>query len=455
MLLVGGLVVLAVVRVVDGQRASLRALDDRFQARAESAADFVSTYVDDLAERQQMQGIRSLAAPEVDHDDFQQVVVALDLSAAVLLDGDGRVLHTHPDGGTPGAHGPHLRDALAGRTTVSEVLSATDRGTVVAIAVAFETPTGRRVLNGSYPPDATPLGRFLDNAVPIPSSAAWLVDRHGRLVANSGPWDARATLERVEPGLPSAAGSGDYEHGGEHRHFTSARVAGTPWRIVQTVAHDKLYAPVRSSQLVPRLTLVALFATALFALLLFWRLLRSESRLASAVRTDALTGLPNRRSIEEHLRSLVAAAVRRGRPSAVLVVDVDRFKQVNDTVGHLAGDDVLAACADRMSRALRAGDVLGRWGGEEFLVLLPDATPEQALVAAERLRRAVHHPLVVGDCVLAPSVSIGVAAVVSDDVSHVLRAADAALYEAKSQGRNRVEAAGPATPVQALVPARA
>lgn len=458
-LLVGGLVVLAALRVVEGQVAALRALDSRFQARADSAADFIAAYMDDLADRQQSHAMRVLASPMPNRHDFDDVVTALDFAEAVLVDERGRVLHRHPRAAGEGdALVPHALSVLAGGSFVSGVLSADARGPVIAVAVPFETPSGRRVLSGSYPPDGTPLGRFLDNAVPLPSAKAWLVDGDGRLVANSGPWDEGARLARTEPALPAdvlVTEAGDYEQDGDARHFAVAPVAGTSWRIVETVSHEKLYAPVRRSELVPRATLAALFATALFALLLFWRLLRSETRLAEAVRTDVLTGLPNRRCVEERLRAMVAAAARQGRPCAVLVVDVDRFKQVNDTVGHLAGDQVLAACADRMSRVLRADEAIGRWGGEEFLVLLPDATAEQARVVGERLRQAVHLPLVVGDHMLVPSVSIGAADVQDDDVIGVLRAADDALYAAKAGGRDRVEVATPVLDTLASVTAPA
>lgn len=447
-LLVGGLVITAAVRVVHGQAASLGALDTRFLARAESAADFIAAYVDDLSDRQQEHAIRVLAAPEVDGHDFEDVVAALDFADAVLVDGHGDVLHRHGSRDLA----PHL-DATAAAPVVSEVLSTTARGPVIAVAVPFETPSGRRVLGGTYAVEDTPLGRFLDNAVPLAGARAWLVDTHGRIVANAGAWDERGRLDRADAGLPTdvlAVTAGDYEQSGERRRrFAGAPVAGTPWRIVETVSHDVLYAPVLKSELVPRLTLVALFATALFALLLLWRLVRSESRLADAVRTDVLTGLPNRRNIEEQLRAMGAAAARRHQPLAVLVIDVDRFKQVNDTVGHVAGDRVLAACAERMAKEIRAGEVLGRWGGEEFVALLPGTSAEAASVVAERLRRAVHHPVVVGDRSLAPSVSIGVATTTADDVGAVLRAADAALYDAKAAGRNRVQV----TPERVPVPA--
>ena len=179
-----------------------------------------------------------------------------------------------------------------------------------------------------------------------------------------------------------------------------------------------------------------------------------QARDSDLARQDELTGLPNRRALNEQLQSLVgsrhmghrdvgAGQGGAGRGSAggetwsVLLVDIDHFKSVNDTHGHQAGDEVLRAVTLTLRQELREGDMLGRWGGEEFLALLPATGLEGALVAAERLRRAVSlrtFPYAGG-----VTVSIGVtSALPGDHLERMVARADAGMYRAKRAGRNRV-----------------
>jgi diguanylate cyclase (GGDEF)-like protein len=158
--------------------------------------------------------------------------------------------------------------------------------------------------------------------------------------------------------------------------------------------------------------------------------------------TDSLTGLPNRRLVDETARRMVAQASRSARPLAFVVVDLDRFKSVNDRFGHEKGDDVLVAAAQALAGGVRSSDFVGRLGGEEFVVLLPDTPLEGALVAAEQLRASVAAAEVPG--VGRVTASFGVAVMPDDglDRETVLRRADRALYAAKQAGRDRVVAAG-------------
>jgi two-component system, cell cycle response regulator len=154
--------------------------------------------------------------------------------------------------------------------------------------------------------------------------------------------------------------------------------------------------------------------------------------------TDPLTGLRNRRYVVRHLEGLL-----RGDSAAVLLVDVDRFKRINDTHGHAAGDAALRAVAERLKAHLRAADVVARYGGEEFLVVLAGAVPDYALAAAERLRQVLaQDPVAVEGALLSVTASIGVAVAPQGTSSQAATAAaDAALYRAKAAGRNRVELA--------------
>ena len=156
--------------------------------------------------------------------------------------------------------------------------------------------------------------------------------------------------------------------------------------------------------------------------------------------TDALTGLPNRRAVQDTLKRMLAQSSRALAPMSVLAIDLDHFKQINDGYGHDRGDEVLASAAAAIGAAIRASDFAGRIGGEEFVVFAPGTTAQGAKVLAEKLRGAVEALQVPGvDRTL--TASIGIAAYPDDavDADTILRKADRALYRAKEHGRNRVE----------------
>jgi len=159
--------------------------------------------------------------------------------------------------------------------------------------------------------------------------------------------------------------------------------------------------------------------------------------------TDALTGLFNRRYMESHLASLLEQASARGKPLAVLVLDIDYFKSINDSHGHDAGDDVLREFALRTKRSIRGIDLACRFGGEEFVVVMPETDIAVAAMVAERLRRRIAaEPFAsnAGGNSIPVTISIGIAALrgAEDNAASVLKRADQALYRAKRDGRNRV-----------------
>ena len=184
--------------------------------------------------------------------------------------------------------------------------------------------------------------------------------------------------------------------------------------------------------------LAPLVSTLGFLLMINERLHRTLHRLAVA---DPLTGLANRRELQRLGDALLAEP---DRPVAVVAIDVDHFKAINDTRGHEAGDVVLVALAERLQRAARPGDVVARLGGEEFVVLMPDTTLEEARGRAETLREDVaRSPIAIDGGPLAMTVSAGVVARgESAHLAAMLRAADQAMYAAKAAGRNRVVVAG-------------
>jgi two-component system, cell cycle response regulator len=161
--------------------------------------------------------------------------------------------------------------------------------------------------------------------------------------------------------------------------------------------------------------------------------------------TDGLTGLHNRRYMESHLSTLVEQTAARGKPLTVLVLDIDYFKSVNDTYGHDAGDDVLREFSQRLRKSIRGIDLACRFGGEEFVVVMPETDMAIAHVVAERLRRRIASepfPINQGTKSVAVTISIGLAAhaAASDTAAQILKRADQALYRAKRDGRNRVVA---------------
>lgn len=169
------------------------------------------------------------------------------------------------------------------------------------------------------------------------------------------------------------------------------------------------------------------------------------SRMSDLAMVDELTGLKNRRSFFDDIDPVIAGSRRRGKPVAVALLDLDHFKDVNDTHGHAIGDDVLRSVARRIEETLRQEQIVGRIGGEEFVVLLPDTTPQQALVAIERVRKAVGESSikVTGDGEVWITVSGGIAPLPEGTtVATAMQHADKAMYRAKALGRNRVEVYG-------------
>lgn len=171
-----------------------------------------------------------------------------------------------------------------------------------------------------------------------------------------------------------------------------------------------------------------------------WRSFALELRHAAEARTDTLTGLANRRAFDEHYERAHARALRKSQPLWLLMLDLDHFKRVNDTLGHDVGDQVLIASASALASALRSSDPLFRLGGEEFAVVLEATTAAEARTIAARLLDAMRGLRFDAAPGLSLTVSIGLAQQRRDeDLAHWQRRADEALYRAKLGGRNRME----------------
>ena len=167
--------------------------------------------------------------------------------------------------------------------------------------------------------------------------------------------------------------------------------------------------------------------------------LRNLAKAERQAATDALTGLANARAVQDTLKRMVAQATRTGDPLTAVMVDLDHFKALNDVYGHERGNEALAAVGQILSATSRISDFAGRYGGEEFILLLPDTTREGGAVLAEKLRAAIAS-IALPEVDRQITASLGVASLPDDglDATTLVRAADRALYRAKADGRDRV-----------------
>ena len=181
---------------------------------------------------------------------------------------------------------------------------------------------------------------------------------------------------------------------------------------------------------------------------------RSEEMLKYQAFHDLLTGLPNRTLFNEHLATALANAERNGHPMAVMFLDLDRFKKINDTLGHAIGDKLLQDFSERLQQCIRAGDTVARWGGDEFTILLPTiSNAEEAAQISKRIISAMKPAFELEEHELYITTSVGIALYPQDgkDGGTLLRNADAALYRTKEQGRNNYQFYSPNLNFQASV----
>jgi len=456
------------------QATSRHAVTARLQARVSAEADFASLYMRDISNRERAQTAIWLRGLTPSHHSMVMATGALGARAGVLLNSEGEVLQVLPVerdllGVDIAPEYPQLIAALAGRGTVSDVVPAQVRMTsAVALTVPFQSQAGRRVLSITFPVSGTPLEAYMDHLLVTPGNHVYLVDSAQNLIAGSGSTAVTDTLAQSDPRLSaliSRKSAGTYTSRSGEQVVVSSRIAGTPWRIVASEPAAQLYGSIDGvGGSLAWLALAGLALAGLVIITIGARLAQSRSRLATLAseldrlaRIDPLTGLSNRRDLNEILDATLSAARRDGRPLSVLLVDIDHFKQVNDTEGHDGGDAVLVRVADSMRASLRAQDSLGRWGGEEFLAVLPNTDADDAAIVAERLRSQIPHVTFASDhSPVTVTVTIGVATTDSGTAGELLRpselvgGADAALYVGKRSGRNQVQVApvpAPACPV--------
>ena len=440
------------VFIAGSQGEERRHLIANFKLRGSSSATLVSTYIAQQAQRQRESAEQLMSVPTVTRSRFRTIATAFGAQSAALLDADGVVLNVYPaqagrvGESVVGSYPAARRDERT--SAVSDVLPGRyGLPSVATISVPFESDiVGRRVFAASYGVGGTQLGAFVDHAIAYKQHEVLLLDSRGALLASSPRTTAR-TIAGADRPLADALATGNagaVPGAREPSTFTVARVPGTPWRMVLMVPDSTLYSTVSgTTELIPWLVFALVTLLGLALVLLFARSLADRSRLAvlsgeleSIARTDPLTGLLNRRGIEEDLTRAFEQARRREEPMTLLMIDLDRFKEVNDRYGHEAGDRVLLLVAGCMRDALRTQDVYGRVGGDEFVVAMTGADETAGRAAAERLQ-AQAAAVDLSDLGLDDGIpmSVGLASAVLTTPEDLMRAADAELYRAKGRRR--------------------
>ena len=278
----------------------------------------------------------------------------------------------------------------------------------------------------------------------------FFTDRNGHLVltgVEGGPMGARRGqslsevpgLEKLLEVLPQPK-SGDYRYDEHQRsHFLNVRyIPELEWFLFVDKHEEGALAGIRHSLYLN--LLICLLVTAVVLTLVSLVIRRYQQRIAALATTDSLTNLPNRRGFELHVEQALQEAQRDSSPLCAVMLDLDNFKQINDRHGHLAGDDVLRSFAERLRAALRQSDILCRWGGEEFILLLKNTDRHAAHELAEKLRQHCadqRYPMD-GEA-LQVTVSLGLSQWQPGEALHdLLGRTDRALYRAKQAGRDRV-----------------
>lgn len=225
---------------------------------------------------------------------------------------------------------------------------------------------------------------------------------------------------------------------------TSAQVVAESDSLILRIKEETLWRLVRASHSFSRNLLFVLAKRLRNDNIAIINGLRHQQELESIANVDGLTGLYNRRWMNEYFKRQIGRALSDNKPLALILADLDHFKLVNDNHGHMIGDEVLFAVASVLTQQIRPTDLLARFGGEEFAMILPDTSPEQAKITAERVRTAIESTRIAFNneihLDIKVTLSLGVTSLMlGDDISNLLTRADHALYLAKKNGRNRVE----------------
>ncbi len=431
------------------QKNSRQDLEDRFAVRATTASSFLDSYVSYTLDREQELAKMRLGDPVVTHDQFLDYLDDFGFGPSVLLDSTGHALDTAPYkealiGTQLSAEYEYLNHAVNGKQGVSNVVPSAAQGfPMVAFATPFESQVGTRVISGAYDLTTKPLGNYLKNAIPYPKGKVYLVDANNQIIASNS--DRSGTLESADEDLAQAnakSSRGSFtSKSGDDSFFVSEKIDGTPWTIILAVDTETLFEPVSGFNRI--LPWIFLSCFAVVASVLVWMLIAGRERrmrLQDVALIDLLTGIYNPRGIKGHLNRLLSGSRRHDNDLSVFMIDIDDFKQFNETYGNNVGDEILTLVSEEIQKRLRTEDIVGRWGGEEFVVVLPDTNTGGANIVAERICRGVKEDVrSVTEEDAHVTISIGIASIEPDDtVDKIIARADEALREAKASGKNQV-----------------
>jgi diguanylate cyclase (GGDEF)-like protein len=376
----------------------------RFNLRAEIAAQFLGSYVADTTSQEERVAASLLGSSNVSQRKFVQMTTTIGFQRAVLLDNRGRLLRVYPNdrsliGSNLAAPYADLRAAVDGHVAVSGVVPTASRGVpVVGFAVPFLSPRGSRTYGGVQALGETSVGNeYLRNLSPIQGATVWLVDSKGQTIASS-TGAKTAELHRSDSALFSAIqhdSIGMYDGPLGPGRYAAMPVKGTPWRLVLAAPEGEILSAIGGlRQVIPWLVFVSLVLAAVGVAVLQVRLAKLRDKQLAEVGllslTDPMTGLYNRRGYELAATQLLRDAARQSHYVALMFLDLNGLKTINDTLGHSAGDAAITATADVLRSTFREADVIARLGGDEFAVVgtLP-GEPQDGSPQLTRLQSAL------------------------------------------------------------------
>jgi diguanylate cyclase (GGDEF)-like protein len=335
------------------------------------------------------------------------------------------------------------RSHATGKIAYGDLVSS-DSGAWVPMALPYTAKQGKRVLAMSLRVGelAEYTNAFLSSTLGVSGGRAYIVDQHTGVIASVRNIPDKRSA--IEPAVGRALAQGVGSLNGDR--YSSALVPDSTWRVIFVVPTSTLLEPVRSTRAVSWSLLGALVVAMVFLVMLGAVAVKRSARLAHARLHDSLTGLPNRALFLD----LALEAIRnrsRGGFLAALFIDLDGFKAVNDEHGHSVGDALLTAVAERLTATVNGSDVVGRMGGDEFLVLCKGiGQVQEAAALAERIKDALARPFQLGGLTVTVGSSIGIASYDGDVTSPegLIHNADLAMYRAKRDGKGRVVPFDPA-----------
>lgn len=455
-----------VVAVIAANSVTSRNAEQRLTARTGTIAEGVSNISQLLLSANQRTGEVYLSGEFELLGELEKATQVMGYDASLLTDEQGVVL-----GATPSGQGlvgesvaqryQHIALGIAGLPAISNVVPSAVLGVpVFALAAPFQSPDGLRVFSGAYDVGTNPFAQYDVLRTIYGTGVTYLVDGNGVIIASTrANVVPGSTLADVAAPLSAAKAThlnGTYQADGVQFTYRSAPVERTPWQVIVAVeSHELVAAGTWLDERLQWILLGATIAAVIFVNAFIARNLTDRRRLRSQqleldrlAKYDPLTNLLNRREGSRILAETLVEASRLEDQTSVCFIDVDYFKQINDTYGHNIGDQVLVQVATTLRSLAHDTDCVVRWGGEEFLVILPHTGLPAAMIRAEAMREAVATTAFrsnEGDEIQL-TISIGVSISQVDDLDILISRADQAMYSAKTAGRNCVVLAESGSP---------